>query len=219
MTFKRLLLLALGLCLSPSVAVGQDSYGGELYFSRSQPHHASTAAEGAMRGMGDLVRSAGEANLRNSQAAINYEKARSDRFDNRLKYAEVYFQRRRLNQEYKEKTRRRITPEQAYRVNKGTAPARLSANDVDPLSGKINWPEGLKRESFGRDRDLIDRLFAQRAKNYGVMNRDDYMQLQEVAKQMQKQLARDYKLIPTPQRIEARKFLRSLVYESGMVSS
>ena len=40
-------------------------------------YHASTAAEGAARGMADVVRSAGAANLLNSEAAKNYEDART----------------------------------------------------------------------------------------------------------------------------------------------
>ena len=46
---------------------GGGSYGGGYPVS----YHSSTAAEGRLRGMGDLVRSQGQANLDNSAAAVN----------------------------------------------------------------------------------------------------------------------------------------------------
>ena len=57
--------------------------------------------QSALRGAVDfdaaVVRSAGAANLMNSEAAIRYEEARSRYFENRLQGTETYFEMRRMN--------------------------------------------------------------------------------------------------------------------------
>jgi len=63
---------------------------GDFYFQR----HASTLEEGIQRGYGDVVRSYGMANLLNSEAAKNYEQARRDYIENRLKATQAYFEAR-----------------------------------------------------------------------------------------------------------------------------
>ena len=61
---------------------------------------ASTVGESHARGMSDIVRSAGEANLNNSAAAQNWAQARSMEMENRLQYTSSYFENRRMNREY-----------------------------------------------------------------------------------------------------------------------
>ena len=51
--------------------------------------HASTAAEGALRGWADLYRAQGEYNYNTASAALIFEHARRANFDNRLRYAEA----------------------------------------------------------------------------------------------------------------------------------
>ena len=81
-------------------AVIAHAQGTSPYFAAVGPgsyHHASTAAEGAARGMADVVRSAGAANLMNSEAAINIEDARSKYIDNRMQATNTYFQMKTVN--------------------------------------------------------------------------------------------------------------------------
>ena len=91
-TFLALAVAAVGVAAAnsqtqPITPPSQNVYGGGGYFGGS---HASTAAEGQLRGMGDLVRSQGQANLSNSAAAINYSVARKNEIENRNQWTHTY---------------------------------------------------------------------------------------------------------------------------------
>src|SRR5687768_6794213 len=76
-------------------------------FGQTQPYggwggyhyHSSTEVEGAQRGFADFIRSAGAANLMNSEAASKYEDARKKYLENRLQATQTYFDMRRINAE------------------------------------------------------------------------------------------------------------------------
>src|SRR4029453_17208717 len=97
--------------------------------------HASTEAEGIQRGFADVVRSAGAANLMNSEAAKNYEDARKKYIENRLQATETFFDMRRVNQQSRSPERPRpLSTEQYVRLARQQAPTRLSVSQFDPLS-------------------------------------------------------------------------------------
>jgi len=62
-------------------AKGDDRYLQRSFDGGGGYHHASTVEEGAARGMADVIRSRGAANMMNSEAAINYEQARKSNID------------------------------------------------------------------------------------------------------------------------------------------
>jgi len=102
-----------------SFARAQDYYGGADVWGRYGTYdHASTAAEGALRGMADVTRSAGAANLMNSQAAGYWQDAQRRYIENRQYGAETYFNMRAANRAAREAERRygvRIAPVTVYR--------------------------------------------------------------------------------------------------------
>lgn len=184
------------------------------YPAYAQYHHASTAGEGMARGMADVVRSAGEANLSNSAAARNYQEARSRDLDNRFKASHTYFEMRRANQQYREAERRpRPTQEDLIRYSKAQVPKRLGPNDIDPLTGQIAWPAMLKQGTYAEYRSKLDALFANRAKT-SYLNAAQVVDIQQVASQMQAELKAHIREYPAGAYIGARKFIESLIYES-----
>ncbi len=80
----------------------QEYWGGYPGYSG-----ASTAAESAAHGVSDVVQAAGAANLMNSEAAKNYEAARSQYIDNRLKGTKTYFEMKQYNKDYRDANKAR----------------------------------------------------------------------------------------------------------------
>lgn len=188
------------------------------YFSAVGPgsyHHASTAAEGAARGMADVVRSKGAANLMNSEAAINLETARKGYIENRLQGTQTYFQMKSINQQYRS-AQRKTAPDQqqAIRMSKSRLPDRLSANRIDPLTGELAWPLGLRMDSLKDDRDRLDELYAERA-DKGFFTHDQFVEVKQLTSAMTEELRKFSSKLGGNASIEARKFLESLSYEAG----
>jgi hypothetical protein len=211
MTMAMRLVLASVLVLSVGVARAQYDYpyGGS--------YHASTAEEGIARGMADIVRSAGEANLRNSEAAINYEEARSRYFDNRLKGANTYFSLRRANREYREETKREPpTSEQIFRINQTRTPRRLSPGELDPVTGQIAWPAVFEDSRFDACRQALDQAFAYRAESSGRLNPAAYEQIEGLVGEAQRLLREQIENIPAGAYTNASNFLKSLAIEARL---
>ena len=95
--------------------------------------HASTVEEGAARGMADVIRSAGAANLMNSEAAKNYQDAQKKYIENRMQATETYFEMKRVNKEYRDANREAPpTQDQLIRLSKSRLPDRLGPTSLDP---------------------------------------------------------------------------------------
>ncbi len=159
-----------------------------------------------------MVRSVGDANLRNSLAARNYEEARSRNLDNRLKYAETYFAKRRANEDYKESMRKPVTSEQLFRMRQSQKPKRLATTQLDPVTGRIDWPVLLQKEDFDQQRAELEKLFAARA-SHDHISLDDYTKIQQAYEKMQEQLSEIIKDVPPQDYVRAKSFLKSLAYE------
>ena len=120
---------------------GQRRYRGYGRGYGGGGYHASTAAEGFQRGMADVIRSTGAANMMNSEAMINVETARQQYISNRLYGTQTYFEMRRLNKEARAaEAGPRPTQQDVIRYAQERAPNRLSTSEVDPLTGNIAWP-------------------------------------------------------------------------------
>ena len=183
--------------------------GGGSYY-----HHASTVEEGAARGMADVIRSSGSANLMNSAAAINYEDARSKYINNRMQATNTYFEMRRVNEQSRAAERSPPpTQEQAIRFAKDKLPDRPKATQVDPLTGGINWPSLLQVKGFDADRKKLEDLYAIRA-NKGQLTAGQYVAVRDTTESMKRELRKLAPRVPGNMSIEARKFLDSLSYEA-----
>jgi hypothetical protein len=185
----------------PGYGYGYGGYG-----------HASTLEEGIQRGAADLVRSQGMAALQNAQAATQFEQARTEYLDNRLKATQTYFAMRKYNDEARRaKDTSPLSMEQYVRIARQQAPDALVTSQLDPLTGAIGWPVSLKKPEYEAMRKKIETLFQQRASGY-----PDYAGLSAACSTFLDQLKTDLPKFDPNDYVKAKKFLESLAYAARM---
>ena len=193
------------LSLGLSQARAQWGYGGNF---------SSTVGEGYQRGMADVIRSSGAANLMNSAAAQNLEAARSQALDNKLKTTETFFENRKIAKSARAAERGPgLSREALYRIAKDAAPNRLSAGQFDPVTGELSFPLVLQDPVFSQSNKDLQKLFKQRAEG-GAQGLKALQQIDSVTKQTRAELADRIRLYPTSAYLEGQNFLRSLAYEA-----
>jgi hypothetical protein len=198
---------------------GRPYYGGGGGYGYGGGYGASTAAGSAMYGMADVVRASGEANLSNSEAAKNWQDARSMEYDNRIKGTQTYFEMRKMNRAYTDAERSKpMTSEEAFRAAREAAPKRLSASQLDPVTGGIAWPVLLTAEDFAADRKVVDALFTDRERA-GSVTGDQYQKIQQVTDDMLAKLKKNISNYSPNDYIKSKKFLESLAYESRFAAA
>ena len=196
-----------------AITSAQYSGDGGVYVAPS--YHASTIAEGYMRGMGDVVRSRGAANLMNSAAAINYSDARKNELENYKLGTQTYFEAREMNRQYREAERGPRAGKEAWiRFAQIGKPQPLSPSELDSVTGEVNWPMLLKTDSFAQERAELERVFADRAKK-GAVSASEFATVDKVTQKMLDDLKDQIRKLPPEQYITAKKFLESLAYEAG----
>ena len=199
---------------SSTVALAQFPYPAPYFTGPGSYRHASTVEEGAQRGLADVIRSKGAANLMNSEAAKNYEDARRKRIDNRMHATQTWFQMRDFNRQARAAERGpRPTQQDLIRLAESNKPRRLSTSDLDPLSGDISWPVLLRDDQFRTDREKLEQLYDQRAKN-GYLTPDQFLEIDQVSKKMLGDLKKNIRQYPPQSYTQAKGFLTSLHYES-----
>lgn len=178
-------------------------------------NRASTVGESYARGMSDMVRSAGEANLNNSAAAINYTEARSNELDNRLKGTNTFFEMRRVNREARAAERRpRATQQDLIRYSKAAAPKELSSSELDPITGRVRWPVALLDDAFTEYREQLEPLLEQRAKE-GFLKSEPRRTATGLGRQMQTELKGRIHDYASSDYLAAKNFLVSLTLEAS----
>ncbi|MHB8970874.1 MAG: hypothetical protein ACYC3X_15265 [Pirellulaceae bacterium] len=194
----------------------QEFWGGMPWGGNFQAH-ASTAAEGAARGVADVVQAAGAANLMNSAAAINVEKARSQYIDNRLKWTKTYFEMKQYNKDYRTANKSpRPTSEQLFRLAKEATPKPLSPDSLDPVTGQIKWPEVLMVDDFAECRGTLESLYANRANASGKINLEQYNEIRQSIGQMRGLLKAKLNDLPPQVFTQANAFIRQLEYAAQL---
>jgi len=185
---------------------GYGGYGGGW---------ASTAQQGADMGLAAVVRAQGYANLKNSEAAKNWEEAKTMEMQNRLRWTETYFEMRKVNREKRStEAGPRITQEQAISLARMKAPTRLESTQLDPVTGHIEYPLILTRESYKPDRDRLDSLFANRAASGGSIRYEDFQAIQTAVSQFVDALQKHVSEYAAGDYGRARSFLDSLANEA-----
>jgi len=206
--------LLAGLCVGLAVpAVAQ--WGGGWGYNRGG--YASTAGQAAAYGMSEVLRAQGYQNLQNSEAAKNWEEAKTLEMQNRLRWTETYFEMRRVNRDARAAERGPpVTQEQAIRWAKMAAPPRLNTSDLDPVTGHINYPILLTQDIYTPYRTRLDELFSERAASGGSLRYEQFQDIQKTVadfiealrKRVNEYAAGDYGV--------ARTFLDRLAHEARM---
>jgi hypothetical protein len=191
--------------MAANVWGGYGGYGGG---------HASTAEEGALRGMADVTRSAGAANLMNSEASKNWMQGQRMYIENRQYGAETYFNMRQTNRQAREAERGpRPTSEDLQRYSQARVPDRLSVSDLDPLTGEIDWPMALRDDPYAQERQWLDAAYDQRAKAGGYLSATQRAEVKQVTESMKAELKANINLYSPNEYLQAKKFIEGLNYE------
>lgn len=188
-------------------------------FGYNRGGYASTAGQAAAYGMSEMMRAQGYENLQNSEAAKNWEDAKTLEIQNRLRWTETYFEMRKENRDKRSaEAGPRVTQEQAIRMAKMAAPPRLGSTQLDPVTGHIEYPMILTDDGYKAYRDRLDSLFAHRAETGGSIQYSDYQAIQQTVSKFIDALKTRVKDYPAGDYGRARTFLDSLANEASMPS-
>jgi hypothetical protein len=211
-TVGMALLLAAGLA---SRAAAQD-FGFMSYY---EPWYGGYGFGGTVEGdyllgMSTVIRAAGEYNLYTAKAGVNNEEARSRYLDNKKKWTQNYFQMRERRQalDAQKREKERASRQTLYAAT-AAAPSRTPAPEaLDPVTGRINWPETLLSDDFEKPRKELELLFELRARtSQGAGNS---LRIHELTQEMSRILRSKIKDVPANDYMAARKFIDKLEYSA-----
>ncbi|WP_158261155.1 MULTISPECIES: hypothetical protein [Pirellulaceae] len=208
----RLLLVMACCTIATSSALAQD-YGVPVVPLYGDYGHASTAAEGALDGMANVVSAQGSYNLQTSQAAINMTQAQSQEIANHQQYANTYFQMRAQRDAYEAKKHPRPTEEQLVQLAQSEAPKGLPDGSVNKETGKLNWPLLLQYPEFAPQEKTVEGLLTKKTAN-GMLGAQDTQQFTQAVEEMAVTLKRGITKVPPQQYMEAYTFLNKLLYST-----
>jgi len=173
---------------------------------------ASTAAGSAMNGMASVISAKGDYNLSTSAAAMNMTQAQKQEIENRQQATNTYFEMRSTNRAARDAERApRPTMEQLARWAHEGAPKPLGPSQMDPVSGRLNWPTALQQDSFESQRSQVDQLFATRAR-YGSLSYSDQLTVRRTVDDMFGELKAQIRDVPPQDYVDSRNFLASVTY-------
>jgi len=161
-------------------------------------------------GMSTVIRAAGEYNLYTAQAGVNNEEARSRYLDNKRKWTENYYHLREQRQALDaQKRERQRASRQTYYASLAATPSRAPAPEsLDPVTGRISWPDLLLASEFEKPRQEIDQLFELRARtSQGAGNT---LRIRELTQEMSRILRSQVTKTPANDYMAARKFIDKL---------
>jgi hypothetical protein len=185
-------------------------YGG--YGEYGSP---GTAAGSALQGMASAISAAGSYNLATSNAAINAAQAEKLALQNAYGCVNGYFDLRAGNRLARAAERGpNLTSEQLNRIAQESAPKPLTTQQVDPISGKIFWPDLLQDEKFQAQRETLQTAFEERA-NRGAMPLPELRKAREAAEAMLDALTDMIRDVPPSDYLPAKRFLQSVAYEAN----
>lgn len=196
------------------VTTARAQWGG---FGFNRGGYASTAQQGADYGMSEMMRAQGYENLQNSEAAKNWQDAKTLDIQNRLRWTETYFEMRKVNREKRaEEDGPPVTQEQAIRMAAMKMPSRLRSTQLDPATGHIEYPMILTDSGYKPYRDKLDTLFANRAASGGSIPYSDYQAIQTTVNQFIDALTKRIGDYSAGDFGKAKNFLDSLGHEAKL---
>ena len=183
---------------TPYVRSGYGFYGGG--------YHASTAAEGYLRGRAALVRAQGQASLIHSQALRQREAARQQYLANRVAKLRYYAEKQKLRAERKQRQREELVRRREIREQ--LAAKRRAESSID-------WPVALKAKRYDSLRTEIESLVLLRTKLGSKTNDATSIAIRHGIRELAKQVVQDEKArqLDDKQSQVVRTFVRNLASE------
>lgn len=185
-------------------------YGGG--YSGGVNYGGGTVAGNYLSGLSQVIRSAGDYNEATSRSYINYEEARKGYIANRREWTDTYFALQEQNRarQLEKIARQKHSPEALASAAHSSVPRPLSSEMLDPISGRISWPEFLQRAEFAEARQRVDRAFELQAETSGAGV--DRQAARTALAEMLETLRTNIDLVPANEYIANRKFLDSLYF-------
>jgi hypothetical protein len=182
-----------------------NSYGGY----NSSP---GTVAGSSMNGMANVISAKGNYNLSTSAAAINWSQAQRNEIQNAQIYTDTYFQMRASNRAAR-KAEAGPPPsmEQLAWIAHQGAPRPVTAKEVNPQSGKINWPSFLQQKDYAKDRESLEQIMIKQTK-YDGLSFNDQMQARQSIQSMNAGLKENIEKLSPQEFASSRNFLNSMLY-------
>lgn len=211
--FFVIVTLGCGLLMNAAMAQGRGWGWG-------RGNYASTAQQAADYGMASMMRAQGYQNLQNSEAAKNYEQAKTLEIDNRKKWTETYFEMRKINRQARaEEAPPKVSHETAIRLSQKMASPRLGSTQLDPVTGHIEYPLVLQDSIFEPYRSELDNLFAQRSTSGSGLQFEEFQAIQQTVSKFIEVLKEHIDDYPAGEYGKARVFLNSLANEANFPAS
>lgn len=228
-------LLAIVLVLAGCVAWAAPPIRYQYFTGNSQPSDLYGQAEigyaGAsiissrgdvIRAQADMVKAQAEMIKAQAAAAESYakvqetmQKTRALALDNDVKTAKTFFDKRKLNEEYKTLHQpTRVDSEQLARYSRAMAPKPLETYQIERARGILYWPAVFNREQFVEHREAIDQLFKYRKPNDIGPDSDFYQQVHESVETLRAELKGVIGDLSPSQYVAARRFLDGLAKEA-----
>lgn len=196
----------------PSFWNGPVQYGATGY--RYYPVNGDTAYSTSMRMQADMALRQQEAAQNQAAAAAAAQQAQQEYNANVAQYNEMRRQQRAAVEA------KRQADKDAMRASAANRPApkkqtelypRLAADQLDPATGTIHWPDALTGPAYADDRSKIEDALKDQAKN-GPSPRSASI-IFDASRDMRTQLSKDMNTIGFESYSSTRKFLNSLALE------
>ena len=170
-----------------------------------------TVQSAYLNGMGNLIRNEGMYNLETAQANIAQQQANTLYIQNRMLATKTYFEMREYNREARAAERSKpMSSDAASHYYDQLKPKKLSASQLDPVSGHVTWPLALQGEDYASYRLQLESLFKLRAQhqelNYNDVRQGSEGMATELRKHIDEFAPQDYE--------SAHKFIEALAFEA-----
>ncbi len=204
---------------SCSLAQAQRGYYGGGYSG------GGTVGGSYAHGYADIVRSAGEYNVKTAVARNISEDTRTKYIKNRSLWTKTYFEMQKMNRAYRKEKYEELYPHKSMedfaRYAHQAATKRLRSTELDPITGYLAWPRVLLSEQYSVLRRDLDKLYAERTNYQGAIGNDSYFQILKKTDDMTAILIKDIRAQKYPSNLTtpARKFLNSLKHEARFPAS
>jgi hypothetical protein len=160
--------------LAPFSALLVIVWGGSVVEAQVVVDQAATAGESYARGVSGIISAQGQANLSNSQAAINATEARSNQIDNQIKSVNAYWEKKGIYEEHVQQEMAVVEAKrERYIARRGSLD--FAPEEFDRTTGTVNWPKVLQQTAYDSYRKTFDTVFHDRSYN-GALTGDQYVQ-------------------------------------------
>jgi hypothetical protein len=212
-----ILAASVAVCVAARVAEAQDPlfWGltvGTNRYGYGYPAYGYPAVAGydpvtgAWMAQAEIIRATGQAAEARSRARVNDEQAWYQHIQSAERLSGLSMERQRRYQEQRERKKEQLIS--YLRSRRDPAPPHTPTPDqLNPATGKIEWPETLLNDRYAKLRDAIDMEFAARAQTAGAGNEP---RIRDLTGAMRDRLRSDIKGMPSYEYIAAREFIDGL---------